>query len=296
MTRYAPQWLQSGSYAASQDRRLIAALWPTAASTGCAVTAATGMAVNIAAGQVAVPTQNNTGATLCSSDAVEQVTLTAAPGSGTNRIDVVTCHPRGVDLDGGTNTDFIFDVITGTAVASPTPPAVPNGQVALAQIYVAGGSASIVAGNITDVRPGNLAVPGSVPNGLFVARNRGPAAQTDLSTSTNTPLVTISQTLQPGRYKISGRGQGACVNAAATWMNAVLAISPAADVITPFLFSANSAQISVSGQIAGSAFVVVTYSVPTAVTYSVAGAIQVASTSLLRFVANSCELLVEQIG
>ena len=43
------------------------------------------MTVNVAAGQVAVPTQNNTGSTLCTSDAVEVVTLAAAPASGTNR-------------------------------------------------------------------------------------------------------------------------------------------------------------------------------------------------------------------
>ena len=30
MTRYTPQWFQAGSYAASVDRRLIGALWPSA--------------------------------------------------------------------------------------------------------------------------------------------------------------------------------------------------------------------------------------------------------------------------
>jgi hypothetical protein len=157
VNRYA-QWLQAGSYAASVDRRLIGALWPGPASAGCAVTPATAMTVNIAIGQVAVPSQNNTGSTLCSSDATDQVTLTAA--NGTNpRIDVVTCHPRGNDLDGGGNNDFIFDFVTGTPAASPTVPATPAGQVALAQILVPAQSASISGGNITDVRPGGLAIP-----------------------------------------------------------------------------------------------------------------------------------------
>jgi hypothetical protein len=160
MTRFTPQWLQSGTYAGAQDRRLIGALWPAAASSGCAVAPIGGsMSVSVAPGSVAVPTQNNSGSTLCTSDASETVTLTAAPASGLNRIDVIICRPRGGDLDGGANNDFIFDFVTGTALASPTVPATPPGTVALAQIAVAGGSAAIAAGNITDVRPGNLAIP-----------------------------------------------------------------------------------------------------------------------------------------
>ena len=157
MTRYAPQWLQASSYPASVDRRLIGALWPTAAVTGCAVSVASAMTVNVAPGQVAVPTANNTGSALCSSDAVEQVTLAAAPASGLNRIDLVICQLRGNDVDGGSNNDFLFSAVTGTAVASPTAPAVPANAVALAQILVPGGSAAVTAGNITDRRSGRLA-------------------------------------------------------------------------------------------------------------------------------------------
>lgn len=179
MTRYTPLWLQAGSYAASVDRRLLGALWPTPASAGCAVTtASSGMTVNIAAGQVAVPTQNNTGTTLCSSDAVEQVTISAAPGAGLNRIDLIICRPRGNDLDGGANTDFIFDYVTGAAAATPTVPATPAGTVALAQIAVPGGSASIAAGSITDVRPGGLAAA----NAARYAARYFPAATTSPAT------------------------------------------------------------------------------------------------------------------
>jgi hypothetical protein len=148
-----PQWLQNGVYPAGADRRLISAIWPQAMVSGLAVSAGAGMAVNVAAGQAVVPTPNNTGATLCTSDAVEVVALPVAPASGLNRIDVVTVHPRGNDLDGGASDDWILDVISSAAVASPVAPAVPAGQVALAQVYVAGGVASIVAGNITDARP-----------------------------------------------------------------------------------------------------------------------------------------------
>jgi hypothetical protein len=167
------------------------------------------MTVNIAIGQVAVPSQNNTGSTLCSSDATDQVTLTAA--NGTNpRIDVVTCHPRGNDLDGGGNNDFIFDFVTGTPAASPTVPATPAGQVALAQILVPAQSASISAGNITDVRPGGLSVPatgpGSAPRG-YVGDTTGPASQTDVTT--NVVVVSLSAPVIAGRrYRFSGFAQG----------------------------------------------------------------------------------------
>lgn len=157
------QWLQAGSYPASDDRRLIGALWPTPASTGCAVTAGgTNMTVNVAVGQVAVPTQNNTGSTLCSSTAVETVTVATAPGVGLNRIDLVVAQPRGTDLDGGANNDFIFTTVAGVAAASPVAPATPAGAVTLAQVYVGANVAVITNANVTDLRPFGLAVGGAL--------------------------------------------------------------------------------------------------------------------------------------
>src|SRR5262245_19697663 len=135
------------------------ALWPAAASSGGAVTTASGMTVNVAAGQVSVPAANGTGALLCSWDATEQATLAVAPASGSNRYDLVIVQARGNDLDGGANNDFLITTVTGTAAATPAVPAVPSNAVALAQVYVPGASASVTAGNITDRRPGNLAVP-----------------------------------------------------------------------------------------------------------------------------------------
>jgi hypothetical protein len=115
-----------------------------------------GLVLNIDPGQVAVPSQNNTGTTLCTSDAVEQVTL--APADPTNpRIDVVICQPRAADLDGGLNNDFIFTSVTGAPAPAPTVPAIPAGTVGLAQVPV--GAAAATAGAITDVRPGNLQPP-----------------------------------------------------------------------------------------------------------------------------------------
>ena len=207
MTRFTPQWLQSGTYAAAQDRRLIGALWPAAASSGCAVAPIGGsMSVSVAPGSVAVPTQNNSGATLCTSDASETVTLTAAPASGLNRIDLIICRPRGGDLDGGANNDFIFDFVTGNALASPTVPATPPGTAALAQVLVPGGSAAIVAGNITDVRPGNLAIPvgmpATAPRGR-VATTTGPSTAV-VCNQTPTTIITLAAALTAGRrYRVT---------------------------------------------------------------------------------------------
>jgi hypothetical protein len=161
MTRYTPLWLQQGNYPASVDRALIGGLYPNGGYTGMAVTPATAMTLNIAAGRAAVPTANGTGSVLCWSDAVEQVTLTAAPPGGQNRYDLVTVQPRGNDLDGGANNDWIFNVVTGTAAASPTVPSVPAGQLAVVQVYVPGGSASINTSAIT--RRGRALQPGVTP-------------------------------------------------------------------------------------------------------------------------------------
>ena len=193
MARYTPLWEQSGSYAASVDRRLIGSLWPAAASSGGAASVIGGtMTVSLAPGAVAVPTQNNTGSTLCVWDAAEQVGPLAQGGSQP-RIDVITCHPRGTDLDGGANNDFILDIIAGTAAASPAVPAVPAGQVALYQVAVAANAVSLSAGNLTDVRPGGLAVPPAVPAYNYKARMHRAAALTSAAAAvTILPFDTVS--------------------------------------------------------------------------------------------------------
>lgn len=187
MTRYTPLWEQAGSYAASVDRRLIGTIWPTAYVSGCLVTVAAGtMNMNIAAGAVVAPASNNTGSVLCYSDAVEVVTSPTAPGSGTNRYDVVVCQPRGNDLDGGSNNDFIFSVVSGTASASPTVPATPAGAVAIAQVLVIGASAALSSANLTDLRP-VLAAPRAILNrtvlsSSFMGIGAGPPPQTLVTT------------------------------------------------------------------------------------------------------------------
>jgi hypothetical protein len=125
-----------------------------------AVSASAATVVDVGTGYAAVPTPNNTGSTLCASDAVEQVNLPLAPASGLTRNDLVVVHARGTDIDGGVNNDFIFEYVTGAEVASaPVDPATPPGCVALASINRPGGSAAIAPADIHDLRPAGLSAP-----------------------------------------------------------------------------------------------------------------------------------------
>jgi hypothetical protein len=161
------------------------------------------MNMNIAPGTIAAPTSNSTGTVLCYSDAVEVVTSPTAPGSGTNRYDVVVCQPRGNDLDGGTNNDFVFQVVSGTASASPTVPATPAGAVAIAQILVIGASAALAAGNLTDRRPFGLSPPGGE---LGYGANTAPAGFSPTTTETDVPGCAVTVNLAATRkLKVSGR-------------------------------------------------------------------------------------------
>jgi hypothetical protein len=159
MTRLTPLWLQAGTYPAAIDRRLSGALWPNPQCDGAAVTFSSGMTVNVDPGQIAVPTPNATGTCLCVSDAPEQVALAPAGATGSDRIDLVICQLRGTDLDNGANNDFIYTSVTGVASGTPVVPDVPPGAVVLAQVAIPGGSAAIDPANITDRRPGTLAIP-----------------------------------------------------------------------------------------------------------------------------------------
>jgi hypothetical protein len=204
MTRYTPQWLQAGSYAAGADRRLVGALWPTPASTGLVVTASSGMVLAVAPGAVAIPTPNNTGTTLCSSDATENVTIGAAPSSGNNRIDLVVALARGNDLDGGANNDFVLQVVAGVVAASPVAPAIPAGAVALAQVYVGGGVAAIVQGNITDRRPWSLlapmqARPWGVAWGLLARTRNTTTPQANIAAAVDLTGLSVSVTTPANR-------------------------------------------------------------------------------------------------
>jgi len=173
MTRHTPLWLQDGSYAATVDRRLISSLWPDGRTEGLAVSPqGGGMVINIGPGAAAIPAANGTGSVLCVSDAPEQLEL-APPGvTGQDRIDVIVVDPRGDDIGNpGVQPDFLFQAISGPVGPAPTPPAIPDGTQPLARINVPGGSVTINANQITDLRPFDL----SVPRGIRLPDPLGPA-------------------------------------------------------------------------------------------------------------------------
>ena len=184
MTRFTPLWQQNGQYAATEDRRLIGALWPAAAISGMSVSAAGGgMIVNVAAGTAAIPAPNSTGSLLCASDATEQIELDlAGSGGAENRIDLVVVALAGAEIGLAGDAGFEFQAVHGGFASAPSPPAVPAGCLALAQVYIAGGAVAIAPGNITDVRPTRqLAVPLPVPVGAplgIIASFNGPAVPT----------------------------------------------------------------------------------------------------------------------
>jgi hypothetical protein len=154
LTRYAPLWQQSSTYPAAVDRGLIAAVWPASGSTGAAVTAVAGtMNVSIAPGSAAVALGANL-SVLCRWDVAEVVTLTAAPPSGSSRIDLIVLQVRDNSIDGGGSNDFIFQAIAG-AVGTPGPgavPAVPVNAYAVAQVLVPGAAANLNGATVTSRR------------------------------------------------------------------------------------------------------------------------------------------------
>jgi hypothetical protein len=150
------------------------------------------MSVQAAPGDVAVPAANGTGSVLCPWDAPEVVNLNPSPPSGTNRIDLIICQSHGQDIDGGTVDDFVITFVAGTEAASPVAPAVPAGAVALAHVKINGGAASIVAGDITDTRPGSLAVPTPADTPHYAMRYDRNTAFTFPATPSTAALVPLT--------------------------------------------------------------------------------------------------------
>jgi hypothetical protein len=123
---------------------LVAALAGTGVLTGCGVTAqgSPDMTLAVAAGSI----QPAAGA---ASVAVTAGNVTITTADGTNpRIDLVSASAT------GTKT-----VTAGTAAASPKPPDLPSGHVALAMVDVPASDTAISSGQITDKRCTVFALP-----------------------------------------------------------------------------------------------------------------------------------------
>jgi hypothetical protein len=155
MTRYQPLWQQAGSYAASQDRSLMSAIWPQNGVVGGVVSAvANTLTVSVAPGTAAVALQAGQGSALCRWDAAEvPPALASGPATGNTRIDVIYLQVRDNAIDAGANNDFVFLVAQGVpATSNPAIPAIPANALALANVVVPALAANLNAATITDQR------------------------------------------------------------------------------------------------------------------------------------------------
>ena len=178
----------------------------------------------------------------------------AANSSGNPRIDLVVA---GIDTSVGSPYNPTVIVITGTPAVSPTVPAPINTltpYIPLAQVAVANGTSSIVAGNITDVRtragmytPNGMVLsavdPGTGGANVYIA-NPYPAftALADM-----TPIAVKIATTSTGAstLNVSGLGAKAILD---SFGNAITAGGLVAGIIYTFRYNATTSSFIVQGK------------------------------------------------
>ena len=154
--RTPPSWLQNGSHTAENDRlTTTGSLWGSTGivrSADLAVTAGSGLNLNVAAGWAAIlgNYQTNMGTYMAYNDGTTTATITTADPTNP-RIDVVCITVSDAAYSGSLN-QVAINVVKGTAASSPTVPSTPTNSIALAQVAVAANATTISSGNITDVR------------------------------------------------------------------------------------------------------------------------------------------------
>jgi hypothetical protein len=186
-----PSWLQNGSHPAENDRLTTQALWATtgiinASSLAVRANSPVGMSVITASGWAAIvgDIQPAMGTYIGYND--DDVVLTIATANPTNpRIDVV-CMTVNDSYYTGSTDNVILQVIQGTAATSPTPPAIPDNSIALANVAVGAAVTSINSGNITDQR---VLVTSNVPVSGDIT---GVTAGTGLSGGGSSGTVTLA--------------------------------------------------------------------------------------------------------
>ncbi len=129
------------------------------------------MAVVVRSGTVVLPGTEGgkQGVYICHNDADVTLSIAAAPGPGTSRIDIVQAKVRDAAYSGGSN-DWILEVKTGTAAASPVAPNNDANGITLAIVNVASGQSSVNNGHIVWFAPYVHAVGGyaEAPNDFYI--------------------------------------------------------------------------------------------------------------------------------
>lgn len=169
MTVLLPIWLQSGSYSAELDRRVISSFGVPAGGGSLssrsgvlpgvggelAVTAlgTPNMSVNVASGTALVSgTFSGTqGTYLVTNDGTVNISIGAANASQP-RIDIIVFEVLDSSYSGSSNLAQLR-VVAGTPASSPVPAVTPASSIVLAQVRVNANATSITTGNITAVRP-----------------------------------------------------------------------------------------------------------------------------------------------
>lgn len=145
--QYSAEELRQGVVAVIGDAGVIdtAALKVTQRAAGA------NMSVDVAVGRCIIA--GVAGSYLCRSDAVEHVTIAAAPSSGNGRIDVVYAQVRDAQAQGsGSDQDWVIDVVAGTPASSPAAPALPARSIELARVTLTDATTTVTNGIITDAR------------------------------------------------------------------------------------------------------------------------------------------------
>lgn len=157
MTQLNPLWMQALTYAARLDRQLIKQTWTEGVIDGCrAVQRASGgpnMSVDIGIGVSVIygDDQTDQGAYMQTITAVENVVISAAPGSNSRR-DLIYQRVNDPNAGGPAGSNAPFGVVTGTASATPTLPALPTSAIPIAEVLVTAGNVQVVDSMITSLR------------------------------------------------------------------------------------------------------------------------------------------------
>lgn len=156
MTQLNPNWIQALTYSARLDRQVVKAMYTEGVISGMKVAqrgAGANMSVDIPVGVGVIygDDQADQGAYLVTCTVLENVVIAAAPGSNSRR-DLVYWRINDPNAGGPAGSNSAFGVVTGTAAASPTLPALPTSAIPLAEVLVTAGDVTVVTAKITTLR------------------------------------------------------------------------------------------------------------------------------------------------